>query len=143
MKASERAKLRSSSSPRSQPKREGEVKLRVLPILDTEISHFCRVSREPPYGEWLIKQTNQFSADLLEQNRASYVPLLVRMLRDAHQNGDIYPASLALSVKNHASTLIAAAHGLALKDAAFVAARVFSHRLRGMVRAILRDIQDS
>lgn len=71
------------------------------------------------------------------------MPLLVRMLRDTHQKGDIDPDSLGLSVNNPASTLIAAAHGLALKDAAFVAARFFSHRLRVMVRAILRDIQDS
>jgi AcrR family transcriptional regulator len=118
----------------------GTLEGRVFRVLDAKIGHFYRVSRESQYGGWLIELTNQLSADLLEKDRRGYVGLLGRVLQEAQDDGEVDSGLAGLSSATLASTLISAAHGLARDDARFVSERVFTQRLRALVRMSMRGL---
>ena len=79
-------------------------------------------------------------ADLLEKDRRGYVGLLGRVLQEAQDDGEVDSGLAGLSPATLASTLISAAHGLGRDDARFVSERIFTQRLRTLVRLSVRGL---
>jgi AcrR family transcriptional regulator len=122
-------------------KAEGELASRVFEMLWTKVGHFYRISRESGHGHTLIDSATSLAADIIAEDRKAYVRLLTRVLADAEKSGSIDPSRFGLTAKGVAETFIAAAHGLARRDAQFVSERIYAQRLRGLVGAMLAGLQ--